>query len=122
MGVGPDNLKNGIVKNVTDESFEYVKAHNAIPDKAHNEYLQIAVTLGIPALIAYLIFLGMIIIPNLKYIFKQKYIFILLSIIGSYLVQAFFNISTIGIAPLFWLTLGIIDNRNIIENGGNNEV
>ena len=122
MGVGPDNLKNGIVKNVTDESFEFIKAHNGIPDKAHNEYLQIAVTLGIPALIAYLIFLGMIIIPNLKYIFKQKYIFILLSIIGSYLVQAFFNISTIGIAPLFWLTLGIIDNKKIIENGGNNEV
>lgn len=64
----------------------------------------------------------MIIIPKLKYIFKQKYIFILLSIIGSYLVQAFFNISTIGIAPLFWLTLGIIDNKKIIENGGSNEV
>lgn len=110
------------MQNLTEESFEFIKAHNDIPDKAHNEYLQIAVTLGIPALIAYLIFLGMIIIPNLKYIFKQKYIFILLSIIGSYLVQAFFNISTIGIAPIFWLTLGIIDNRNIIENGGNNEV
>ena len=46
----------------------------------------------------------------------------ILSIIGSYLVQAFFNISTIGIAPIFWFCLGIIDNKNIIENGGNNEV
>ncbi len=115
-------MKNGIVKNVTDESFEYIKSHNAIPDKAHNEYLQIAVTLGIPALMVYVIFLGMIIFPNFKYIFKQKYRFILLSIIGSYLVQAFFNISTIGIAPLFWFVLGIIDNKNIIKNGGSNEV
>lgn len=109
------------MQNLTEESFEFIKAHNGIPDKAHNEYLQIAVTLGIPALIAYLIFLGMIIIPNLKYIFKQKYIFILLSIIGSYLVQAFFNISTIGIAPIFWLCLGIIDNKNILRIGGKDE-
>mgnify|MGYP000451980797 FL=1 len=58
----------------------------------------------------------------INYIFKRKDIFIILSIIGSYLVQAFFNISTIGIAPIFWFCLGIIDNKNIIENGGNNEV
>lgn len=110
------------MQNLTEESFEFIKAHNVIPDKAHNEYLNIAVTLGIPALIVYMIFLIAIVFPNLKYIFKRKDIFIILSIIGSYLVQAFFNISTIGIAPLFWLTLGIIDNKNIIENGGNNEV
>lgn len=121
MGVGPDNLKNGIVKNVTDESFEFIKAHNGIPDKAHNEYLNIAVTLGIPALVVYMVFLIAIIFPNLKNIFKRKDIFIILSIIGSYLVQAFFNISTIGIAPIFWLCLGIIDNKNILRIGGKDE-
>ena len=121
MGVGPDNLKNGIVKNVTDESFEFIKAHNGIPDKAHNEYLNIAVTLGIPALVVYMAFLIAIIFPNLKNIFKRKDIFIILSIIGSYLVQAFFNISTIGIAPIFWLCLGIIDNKNILRIGGKDE-
>lgn len=115
-------MKNGIAKNVTNESLEYVKSRNAIPDKAHNEYLQIAVTLGIPALILYVVFLSMIIFPNLKNIFKQKSIFIMLSIIGSYLVQAFFNISTIGIAPMFWFALGIMDNKKIIKDGGNNEV
>lgn len=46
----------------------------------------------------------------------------MLSIIGSYLVQAFFNISTIGIAPMFWFALGIMDNKKIIKDGGNNEV
>lgn len=109
------------MQNLTEESFEFIKAHNGIPDKAHNEYLNIAVTLGIPALIVYMIFLIAIVLPNLKYIFKRKDIFIILSIIGSYLVQAFFNISTIGIAPIFWLCLGIIDNKNILRIGGKDE-
>lgn len=45
-------------------------------------------------------------------IFKKESIFIILSVIISYLAQAFFNISTIGIAPLFWVALGILDNKN----------
>lgn len=45
-------------------------------------------------------------------IFKKESIFIILSVIISYLAQAFFNISTIGIAPLFWTALGILDNKN----------
>lgn len=115
-------MKKGVVQNITKESFEFIVEHKGIPDKAHNEYLQIAVTLGIPALILYVAFLIMGILPNLKNIFKQKSIFIVLSVIGSYLVQAFFNISTIGIAPMFWFALGIIDNKKIIKDGGNNEV
>lgn len=109
------------MQNLTEESFEFIKAHNGIPDKAHNEYLNIEVTLGIPALVVYMVFLIAIIFPNLKNIFKRKDIFIILSIIGSYLVQAFFNISTIGIAPIFWLCLGIIDNKNILRIGGKDE-
>lgn len=81
-------------------------------DKAHNEYLHIAVTIGIPALILYLTFIALVILPNIKKIFKKESIFIILSVIISYLAQAFFNISTIGIAPLFWVALGILDNKN----------
>ena len=115
FGVGTDNLKNGIYENLTETNIDLIQKAKGIIDKAHNEYLQIAVTLGIPALIVYLIFIGLIILPNIKKIFKQEVIFIILSIIISYLVQAFFNISTIGVAPLFWLTLGVLDNE-IINN------
>lgn len=113
LGVGTDNLQHAVIENLTDEGMKVIERFHAIPDKAHNEYLQIAATLGIPALILYMTFLCMIILPKLKDLFKNNYIFLMLCIIGSYLVQAFFNISTIGIAPLFWFALGIIDNEEI---------
>lgn len=94
-------------------------------DKAHNEYLQIAATLGIPALAIYSIFICMIIFPKLPKIFKQEYSLLILSVIINYLTQAFFNISTIGIAPLFWFALGIANNKNfnynVIEGEKSNE-
>lgn len=113
FGVGTDNLKRGIYENLTETSINFIQKAKALIDKAHNEYLHIAVTLGIPALIIYLIFIALIIVPNIKKFFKQESILIILSVIISYLVQAFFNISTIGIAPLFWLTLGVLDNETI---------
>lgn len=112
FGVGTDNLKNGVGENLTETSIDFIQRATGIMDKAHNEYLHIAVTIGLPALILYLIFIALAILPNIKKIFKKESIFIILSVIISYLAQAFFNISTIGIAPLFWAALGILDNKN----------
>lgn len=112
FGVGTDNLKNGVWENLTETSINFIQRAKGIMDKAHNEYLHIAVTIGLPALIIYLIFITLVILPNIKKIFKKESIFIIMSVIISYLVQAFFNISTIGIAPLFWAALGILDNKN----------
>lgn len=112
FGVGTDNLKNGVGENLTETSIDFIQRAKGIMDKAHNEYLHIAVTIGIPALILYLTFIALVILPNIKKIFKKESIFIILSVIISYLAQAFFNISTIGIAPLFWVALGILDNKN----------
>ena len=112
LGVGPDNLHKGIFENLTETSINFILRAKVSIDKAHNEYLHIAVTLGIPALVIYLIFLCMIVFPKLKNILKQEKTFINLSVIISYLAQAFFNISTIGVAPLFWLALGLLDNQN----------
>lgn len=114
LGVGPDNLEKGIMKNLTPTSIDYILKTKI--DKAHNEYLQIGVTLGIPALIVYLTFLAVTIIPKLKLALKEKNTFMVLSAIIVYLAQAFFNISTIGIAPLLWIALGIIDNKNFEQN------
>lgn len=112
LGVGPDNLKKGIADNLTETSINLILRAKSPIDKAHNEYLHIAVTLGIPSLVIYLTLLCMIVFPKLKNILKQEKTFIILSAIISYLVQAFFNISTIGVAPLFWLALGLLDNQN----------
>ena len=74
-------------------------------DKAHNEYIQILMTEGI---FAFIIYLGLI-----YYVFKNgqgefKLVFL------SYLIQAFFNISVITVAPVFYMIMGfLISNKNI---------
>lgn len=93
-------------------------------DKAHNEYLQIALTMGIPALCLYLTLYGNVIVDSIKRLDsilttegreneEGMYVGIGLAIIG-YIAQAFFNISVIDVAPYFWILLGLVaDNSNI---------
>lgn len=120
LGCGPDNLWDGLVRNCTEETLGFAKKTQQAIDKAHNEYLQIGATLGVPALICYLTFIALILFPKIKLIANNRTYFIICLSIISYLVQAFFNISTIGIAPLFWMILGLIDNKELykIEKGG----
>ena len=115
FGCGPDNLRRGLINNCYDDFYIYLVTHRGVVDKAHNEYLQIAATIGVPALIVYLFFLYLILLPKIKCMFKNKTCFIFTIAIISYLVQAFFNISTIGVAPLFWMLLGFADNEYINE-------
>ena len=80
-------------------------------DKVHNEYLQILVTEGIFCFITYLVMYGIICIRGLNNSFKNKEIYLVLPIIG-YLVQAFFNISVIEVAPVFFIALGLCCNKD----------
>ena len=84
-------------------------------DKAHNEYLQILICEGIFALTSYLLFFITITIKGIKNNYKTKEIFLILPIIG-YLVQAFFNISVIEVAPFFYIALGLLVERNDKSN------
>ena len=70
-------------------------------DKAHNEYLNIAVSAGIPSLIAYLVFVIVVLKSSIS---KERNL--LFAVIIAYLVQAFFNISVVSVAFLFWILLG----------------
>ena len=115
LGCGVDCLKFGLCKYCPEELGKFILEKGIIVDKAHNEYLQIAATIGIPALVIYLIFIGMVLLPKAKYMLKNKENFIICVTIISYLVQAFFNISTIGVAPIFWIILGFADNKFIQE-------
>ncbi|MDT8716132.1 O-antigen ligase family protein [Clostridium sp. 19966] len=104
LGSGPDTFgilyhKNGKPK------------YKILFDKAHNEYLQIALTEGLPALLLYL---GMV-LYILKGLYKRRnesfVNIILLCCISGYLMQAFFNISFISVAPIYWAMLGISAGR-----------
>ena len=80
------------------------------PDKAHNEYLNIAVTTGLPSLVIYLFF----IIQTLKrsmVTMRQNYIQApFVAAILGYISQAFFNISVVSVAYIFWVFLGLISS------------
>lgn len=109
LGTGPDTLAKSLLYNLPDVTINFIETTNTYIDKAHNEYLQIAATIGIPALIVYLAFLAQI-LSKQKNMFQDNSTFILVIPIISYLVQAFFNISTIGVAPIFWMLLGMVQN------------
>ncbi len=85
-------------------------------DKAHNEYIQMLITLGIPFLVSYL---GLCItcitysIKNIAKKWKQGLInqssleIACLIAILAYMAQACFNISVVDVAPFYWMILGI---------------
>ena len=92
-------------------------------DKAHNEYLQVAVTMGIPALITYLTFYFFVFKDNLQRLVEivhhdrnwngEPLYFGLMLVVIGYLSQAFFNISVIDVAPFFWILLGLMSESMI---------
>ena len=105
----PKNLIHGVGVDNYYYAFDgkplYSQNGKVFYDKVHNEYLQILITEGIFCLLAYLAFYGIITIRGIKYSFKNKEVYFILPIIG-YLVQAFFNISVIEVAPIFYIVLG----------------
>jgi len=124
LGVGPDSLGDEVFRNNMDKDGNLIDKN--IADKAHNEYIHVAVTTGIPSLMVYLCFIFTIVISLLlkyiKYVKDGKMLsenammlVAVASSISAYLIQAFGNISIFAVAPLFWAMLGIgakISNKN----------
>ena len=52
--------------------------------------------------------LFLILKKNIKFIFKDKIQTALLFGVIGYLIQAFFNISVVSVAPIFWILLGLL--------------
>ena len=103
-GVGIDSFANII-------DGRAIRSQRGYYDKAHNEYLQILITMGIFSLISYLL-LHFLAIKNG---IKNKELYLVLPIIG-YIVQAQFNISIIEVAPLFYIALGLLVYRNNVRS------
>jgi putative inorganic carbon (HCO3(-)) transporter len=109
IGSGPDSFE-FVYPNDNEETRAFMNGQTV--DKAHNEYLQIAITLGVPALLTYLCFLFLILRRAFQAVKlaegnEKIIIYGLIATIIGYLVQAFFNISTVPVAPIFWSILGI---------------
>lgn len=111
VGCGVDALADGLMKADLPGLIKFINIYHTSIDKAHNEYLQIAATIGLPALGVYLIFLTLVLDKNLKGLLKDKKSTFFFIVILGYLAQAFFNISTLGVAPIFWIVLGLSQQK-----------
>jgi len=107
FGVGIDNLYLEFNNRFGNEIFETF-GYNVLIDKAHNEYLHIAVTTGIPSLVIYVVFLREIITKGLYNINSHITVLPILTSVIGYLVQAFFNISVVSVSFLLWIFIGIL--------------
>jgi hypothetical protein len=103
LGTGPDTFDIAF----TPFQAETQQRYNLIFDKAHNDYVQILVCCGIPALIAYLALLLCAFIPAIRKAFDSPLLFAALGAGLSYCVQSFFGVDVPIATPLFWLILGL---------------
>ena len=87
---------------------EYVEVNKVIVDKAHNTFLQIAVCMGIPALLAYLVFIGGMFSASIKKAFDRPILLAFGAAALSYLIQSFFQIDTPIDRPLIYVALGVM--------------
>ncbi len=95
VGLGPDHLIYA----------QIITPGRSVVDKAHNIYLERALTMGIGALLAYLLFLTAVIWRLFR--FGQGTGFLLTVMLLAYLAQGLFNVEVVMIMPLFWVTLGM---------------
>lgn len=119
LGSGPDTFDR-VFEMSTEEAVLYFGSDDIYVDKAHNEYLQMIVTLGFPASALYLFFLIRILFRSGKVILSKQYnIYVLCFSSGilSYIIQAFFNISVVSVAPLFWSMLGLLLASHDLNGG-----
>lgn len=99
LGTGPDTF----IIDFTKTPIRYMPLYY----KAHNEYLQIAITEGLIALAVYLALVLFILYRLIKNYKNGIQYWILFCSISGYLIQAFFNISFISTAVIYWAMLGI---------------
>lgn len=109
IGSGPDTLHYKIDKYHGKEYKKFIEENNYYVDKAHNEFLEYWACGGIVTLISYITLVIVILINLLKRIHENK-AKILFLMISGYLIQSFFNISVIQVAPIYWILLGVAIN------------
>jgi len=80
---------------------------------AHNIYLQLAITAGVPAMLAYVTgtssVLGKMFVARRRVKDPNEHIVLcgIMAACTGYMVQTFFNVSVIAVAPFFWVLLGL---------------
>ena len=105
LGSGPEQLK-GVLEKQNDPDYRYYKkSRHRTVDRAHNEFLHIGGTQGVFALLLYLSIIGLLLKRNIKRLNDPLVLGLTMTLL-AYWIQAFFNISVIAVAPVYWIILG----------------
>lgn len=92
-------------------------------DNSHNEYLEIAYTIGVPGLVIFEIFLFIVLFAGwkaLSSLHSEEKLFqlgIFVTII-CYLIKVGFNISVIPVAPYFYMLVGFTRIQGVKKRVG----
>jgi len=107
FGYGPEGLTGKFTQKIIDKT-GIKQTVTSFQDRPHNEYLQHAAFIGLPALIFYLTALVMLFVSRIKNI-KNISVAVLIAgcaVIG-YLISAFFGNTMYYTTPFFFMLLGI---------------
>ncbi len=90
---------------------EHFGLRPVIIDRAHNDLLQMAVSVGVPGATAYAVFWGLVVVSAVRLWRRSGGRLRLLaagwlSAIVAYLIQAQFSFSAVALAPIVWLLAG----------------
>ena len=117
FGSGPDTLYLTFTGEITPE-YERKVVRDTATDRAHNNFLQIAATLGLVGLFAYLLViieifnLGIRRILSVGNDYSQWLMLGSLTGILSYLVMLQTHFSTIDVSPIFWVLAGLASAKS----------
>jgi O-antigen ligase len=105
FGVGTDSFRNAYPLYRTVELDKTDK--HSLNSKAHNGYLQIAATMGIPALIFYLGLVYMVIRTLWQSKGDRLLAMTFIAAIMGYMVQNISGWDELGFTPIFWTIMGV---------------
>ncbi len=107
IGVGPGMFSVTFTPVFGQESVEIT---SVLYDRAHNEYLQTLITMGILGLIAYLAILVCALARAYKHS-GEPVVLALGSALLCFYIQLFFNFSVLIVAPFLWIFLGMLASQ-----------
>lgn len=113
IGSGPDTFALGFPQTDLRGKTRFLGNPYVIVDKPHNQYLQIAINTGVLSLGAFVALVLIYLFSTVKTVFAEKDPVLnalraaFAAGITAYLVTALTTDSTVAVAPIFWIMLGV---------------
>ena len=115
VGIGFENFRNIYPQYRGDDSWFF---KNIIPTMVHNGYIESALNNGIPALLLYVVLIGIVLLKLGRDLTtthdpaKRDLLLCLLAAISAYLVQDLSGWLDLASASVFWIALGLAVNQS----------